>query len=539
MGITAALQQWRKELGEQAVVIEQSQLDQAELTNFATTQRIRAILFPTTTDQVCRCMQIANSHAVPIYPSSRGQNWGLGSRVPVTDSNVLLDLRRMTNIVDYDAKLGTITVEPGVTFRQASRFLKDQKSEYFLNVIAGPPDGSLIANALERGDAVGPLGQRVCHLCALHVVLPTGQTIRTGFDRFDNAAAARVAPWGLGPAVDGLFSQSNLGVVTQATFWLSPRPAHFQSFAFTVHRTKDLHEPLLKLRDLHLHGVIDTHSLLLWNSVKSVASGCQFPWSQMADRRPLSVEDISQLSPPWGDAEWIGFGGLYSASAAHAKADRELVAGSLENVVRRFVFVDLSDERLDTIADRSLRDVAGADIDAIVDIVPPPALFLGTPTERSLRLAYWRKKTPVPEDVDPDRDRCGLLWASSIVPFESEHVIRAVGIMTEVLQAHRYEPTVGFMFPSHRAVHLFPSVVFDREESGEDERAMRCHDEMLERLASHGYLPYRLGIHSMGFTPQSTSDYDRFVQSIKHALDPNDILAPGRYDAHTRGKPST
>ena len=30
--------------------------------------------------------------------------------------------------------------------------------------------------------------------------------------------------------------------------------------------------------------------------------------------------------------------------------------------------------------------------------------------------AYWRKKTPPPADMDPDRDGCGLLWCSPVLP---------------------------------------------------------------------------------------------------------------------------
>jgi 4-cresol dehydrogenase (hydroxylating) len=43
-------------------------------------------------------------------------------------------------------------------------------------------------------------------------------------------------------------------------------------------------------------------------------------------------------------------------------------------------------------------------------------------------------------------------------------------------------------------------------------------------------MPYRLGIQAMNSLPQPVEDYGKLIAKLKHALDPEDILAPGRYD---------
>src|SRR5262249_45160652 len=146
----------------------------------------------------------------------------------------LLDLSRMNRILAYSEDLSYITVEPGVTFDQATDFLRQKNSAHYLSVIGGPPDASLIRNALDRGDGVGRYGDRLLHACALEAVLPTGECIHTGFGRFEKAAGKHIHRYGVGPALDTLLSQSNFGIVTQATFWLARKPSHFQSLIFTL-----------------------------------------------------------------------------------------------------------------------------------------------------------------------------------------------------------------------------------------------------------------------------------------------------------------
>jgi len=77
--------------------------------------------------------------------------------------------------------------------------------------------------------------------CGLEVVLPNGDVVRTGMGARSGADSWQDYRNGYGPALDGLFTQSNFGIVTKMGFWLMPEPQGFRSATIEVPRYQDLH----------------------------------------------------------------------------------------------------------------------------------------------------------------------------------------------------------------------------------------------------------------------------------------------------------
>ena len=82
---------------------------------------------------------------------------------------------------------------------------------------------------------------------------------------------------------------------------------------------------------------------------------------------------------------------------------------------------------------------------------------------------------------------------------------------------------------TERALSCVITISFDRTVPGEDDRALECHDQLLAELTAAGYYPYRLSTHAMDKLPPPEPAYAALLKTIKDALDPNGILAPGRY----------
>lgn len=497
-----ALAAFVEAVGPSHVLVDAELLAAAGSATFATSQRVSAIVRPHSVEEVQACVRVANRFAVPLYPVSGGRNWGLGSRVPVRDGSVVLDLAGMNAISAHDERLGTITVEPGVTFRQAQAFLEARASDLVIPVTGGPADGSLIGNTVERGDPVGPWGDRLHHVCALEVVLPTGELVHTGFARFPEARTAHLHRWGVGPALDGLFTQSNLGIVTRMTMWLVPRPAFFESFACTIDGRDALSRFLDAAQPLLLRGALPGYTLTLWNSYKVLASRGRYPWTATGGRTPF---DLAAMK---GRAPWLAHGTISAPSLEIGEATRAYVKRNLDSVAGPLYF--------------------GGDRANMRHSRP------GQVSDANIRSVYWRKRMAVPDDVDPDRDRCGVIWLCVALPFEGAEAAAVTAHVERHVLAHGFEPNVGLTCVSPRCLHVFVSLFYDRDVPGEDARAQACHDELFSWLTARGHLPYRLGIHSMAALPDAHADDTALLAALKRLFDPNGVLAPGRYDVRER-----
>jgi 4-cresol dehydrogenase (hydroxylating) len=525
---TDAIHEWIESLGAEHVVCDPLELRRAETATFATSNRIPVILRPGDRAQVQECLRIANRHRVPLYPISSGKNWGYGSRVPSADGSALLDLSRMDRILDFSEQLGYVTVEPGVTQGQLFDFLRERGSRLWIDATGASPDCSLIGNTMERGFGHTPYGDHFAHSCGLEVVLPQGEVVETGFGRF-NSPTTPVYRWGLGPTLDGLFSQSNFGIVTRMTIWLMPAPEYFQAFFFRCDQPEGLGPIIDAMRDLRLRGVLRSASHI-GNDMKVLSGIRQYPWDEMNGRTPLSEEVMNQFRKELNFGAWNGSGGLYGTRKQVAEA-RRLVRNALEGKVQKLQFLD---DRLLGLAERFAgiyRLCTGWDLSRALELAKPVyGLMRGEPTNKPLASAYWRKRSAPPSQMDPDRDDCGLLWYAPVTPLTGEHAMRLSKVACETVTDHGFEPMLSLTTVSDRALTCVVSIGYDREIPGEDQRALACYRILQQRLTSLGYYSYRGGVQSDA-EMQGDGAYNQLLEKLKSTLDPAGVLAPGRYQA--------
>lgn len=524
-----AMEQWAAVVGSGCVLRDSLSRKATETATFATTQTVPAIIRPANRDELQDCIRIANRFRIPVYPVSSGKNWGYGSSVPSCDASVLIDLSRMNRILDFHEKLAYVTVEPGVTQRQLFEFLQARQSGLWMDATGSSPDCSLIGNVMERGFGHTPYGDHFAQVCGFEVVLPTGEIAETGFSRFSGAQTGAVYRWGVGPSLEGLFSQSNLGIVTRITIWLMPAPERFEAFFFQCDRHDQLGPLVEALRPLRLQGILRS-TVHIANDYKVLAGIQQYPWLETEGETPLSPELMSRLRQRLKFGAWSGSGGLYGTRGQVAEARRAL-RKALKGKVDRLQFLD--DRRL-AFASRFTKLyqlITGWDLRKTLDLARPVyGLMKGTPTEQPLASAYWRKKNPPPSSPNPDRDGCGLLWCAPVVPMEGHHAAAVAEIAGRIMLDYGFEPSISMTLITERAAACVISISYDRQESGQDEQAMACYRHLQRELTSHGYYPYRLGIQAMSELSEKDGP-SQIVRTLKHALDPNGVLAPGRYDA--------
>ncbi len=219
------------------------------------------VIYPGSTADVQAIVRAANKHRVPLYPISTGNNIGLGTRSAATAGQVVVDLgRRMNRILDIDEKLAFAVIEPGVSYQMLHDELVRRGNRLMLDVTSGPPQGGMIGNALDKGAGYSPYFDHFGFSCGLEIVLGNGDVLRTGDGSLDSKDRVNwhTSKYSFGPILDGLFAQSNYGIVTRMGLWLMPRPPAVRSFHFAFPDDDDLEAIVELCRPLKLSNFVPT-----------------------------------------------------------------------------------------------------------------------------------------------------------------------------------------------------------------------------------------------------------------------------------------
>jgi 4-cresol dehydrogenase (hydroxylating) flavoprotein subunit len=440
----------------------------------------------------------------------------------------------MNRILDFNEELGYVTVEPGVTQGQLFEFLRRRNSKLWMDCTGASPNCSLIGNTMERGFGHTPYGDHFAHSCGLEVVLPDGQIIETGFGRYAGAACTPLYRWGAGPTIDGLFSQSSFGIVTRMTIWLMPAPEYFQAYYFRSATHEGLGPIVEALRPLRMNGTIRSASHI-GNDYKVLSALQQYPWERTGGETPLREPLMEQFRAELRIGAWNGSGALYGTKSQVAEA-RRLLRMALKNKAERLEFLD--DRKLE-LASRFAglyQKISGWDLKRTLAVLKPVyGLMKGVPTDHPLFSTYWRKRVTPPAEMNPDRDGCGLIWCSPVAPNTGADAVRVASLVRERILSHGFEPIISLTALTDRTLSCIVSVTYDRLQAGEDEKAASCYSDLLGVLARNGYYSYRLSVNGMAAMDEGNA-YSEMLRRLKSALDPNGILAPGRYEAAPRAR---
>ncbi len=164
-----------------------------------------AAVAPDSAEQVREIVKIANELRVPLYPISTGRNLGYGGAAPALSGSVVLDLKRMNKILEVDERNAYALVEPGVSYFDLYRYVKEHKLKVWIDC-PDPGWGSVIGNALDHGVGytMNPYRDHWDGHCGLEVVTGAGDLVRTGMGALPGSKTWQQFKYGFGPHVDGI-----------------------------------------------------------------------------------------------------------------------------------------------------------------------------------------------------------------------------------------------------------------------------------------------------------------------------------------------
>ena len=463
-------------------------------------REVGGVLYPASTADVRTMVLAANRHRIGIYPNSTGNNIGLGSRSPVENGQVVMDLgRRMNRIIEVNEKMAYAVVEPGVSYRALHDELVRLGNQLMLDVTSGPPEGGMIGNALDKGAGYTPYFDHFGFSCGFEVVLGNGDVVRTGDGAIDTPDLLNwhTSKYSLGPIVDGLFAQSNYGIVTRMGVWLLPRPPAIRSFHFAFPEDDDLAEIIDLCRPMKMSNFVPT-LLRVSNDLYTCGSeGESLEYNDSGGRRSISDEGRRVLREKHGLGAWTVSGAFYGPSLDALDPQIARVRQHFEQSGKARYIPHEDAIRID-----ALRVAFNA--------------FSGIPSVEELGLLKWRPGG-------------GNLWFLPGTPMDGTVANDFQRLARGIYEAHGMDYMVmnvcGPRFA--RGLHV---MTFNRQDEDESRRADACYRELSAAFAERGVFVGRAPIDYHEFHMKQTMPaFQGLCGGIKRALDPNGVIAPGRY----------
>jgi FAD/FMN-containing dehydrogenase len=329
---------------------------------------------------------------------------------------------------------------------------------------------------------------------------------------------AQAFKWGTGPYLDGLFSQSNLGIVVDASIALQPRTERSGALFFVLDSNQQVDEATERIREL-LVGA--GHNIGGINVMSRSRVECMLSGSRKLSRGQ------SVLMPA---GQWFGFGSIYG-SKEHYRATCRLVKRSFRGHMRQIRIYTSDDIRRLRWISSFAAAVGRPHFNGVVDRLEAALNIVdGIPSTFALPLAYAKSgRANDKTELNPAHDGCGLFWYAPIVPLRRGTVGEFIEFAERTCRKYGMDAAMTLTTLSARCYACTIPLLFDRTDPNAERRARMCFEELFEEGLALGFVPYRIGSQFMNALARHRGRVGPLMQSVKSALDPTLVLAPGRY----------
>jgi len=465
-----------------------------------------AAVAPISVEEIQAIVRIANESRLPLFPISTGKNLTYGGSAPVYSGSVVLDLKRMNRILDVSARDKSCLVEPGVSYFDLYRHLRQNKFPLWIDT-ADPGWGGLIGNSLDHG--AGYTGSDFrdhfdAH-CGMEIVLANGEVVRTGMGANPTAKTWQVFKYGMGPFVDGIFSQSNYGIVTKMGFWLMEEPESALLVNVTVPRRQDI-VPLLDILTSLMYSHTIPSQMQVMSPVMNGSSDPELVRLRLAGANATDEEwerYVESTKQPCWAASFCFYGAPKVVTAAWEQVKYRLaVIQGVQFMETASYTFPLTDDQVEAVADKAR---------------------LGIP---SLNL-FGSRTSPTARPSE------GHLDFSPMMAPRGEELLALTAVTARVYADVGLTPPFvgGWVYHRRGMIVFHPVSTYRNAEDNKKTRAL--FERLVSACAEGGWNTYRIhanfqaqAIRTYGF---NNGSLHRLHETLKDAIDPNGILSAGRY----------
>ncbi|MEA2379574.1 MAG: 4-cresol dehydrogenase (hydroxylating) flavoprotein subunit [Thermoleophilaceae bacterium] len=499
----AALDEFRSVVGADAVLTSDEDLREfRDPFAFATWDdyTATAVVTPDTVEQIQEIVRIANRHKVPLWTHGAGRNNGYGGPAPRVKGSVVLSLRRMNRVLEINEECAYAVVEPGVRWFDLYDAIQAGGHRLMLS-IADVGWGSVIGNTLDHGCTYMPYGVDMGMQCGMEVVLPNGELLRTGMGAMENNRAWHVYKRGLGPTPDQLFMQSNFGIVTRMGVWLMPYPEVYMPLWLRLRHDDDLAPAIDTLRELMLDDTIRMVPQLLSAPLLASALSERTQWWE--GEGPIPDAEIDRMARGLDIGRWTMRFALYGDEAV---------------VDHRFAKIKEAFERIPD-ADVYGSKCAPEDIPQLEH--PVERVQGGVPSMDLNQMTAWY-----------GGEEGGHIGFSPVAPLTGSDAIAVRDLLRGMIESAGLDYMAALIPINARSFIHVTLIIFDTKNEEQTRAAYDVAKRLVRDCAKLGYGEYRAHLDFMDLASEqygfNDHAYRRFNETIKDALDPNGILAPGK-----------
>tara|TARA_R110002020_G_scaffold65413_40_gene172886 strand:- start:1812 stop:3392 length:1581 start_codon:yes stop_codon:yes gene_type:complete len=487
-------------VGEDAVYIERQKVDEFKDAYWIPgdeTYAAAAVVQPTSTEQVQEIMRIANRYEIPVWPHGQGKNVGYGGPSPRVRGSIQIGFQKMNRVLEINDELAYAVVQPGV--RWFDLYDAVQAAGYAL--MTPTPDlgwGSVIGNSMDSGITYQPYGADYMFPTGFEVVLADGDLLRTGAGALPGNKAWHLYKRSLGPSLDPLFVQSNLGIVTQMGVWLKRLPEAYAPVMLSIGEDEDLEQAIDAIRELRLAGHLEGVPTL-YPTLRAAVMLRDEP--VLDARTQITAVQVQEIGQRTGVGAW--------AARAAVWGDADIVEIKLRRIREAWA-------RIPSGKVVAPRTYAPDEYDQIV--YSADQIMIGIPTNKAI------ENTP---------DHVAHVGFSPVVPLQGSEVRYVINEMRKHILAAGLNFSGGIMVTGERSAVVVAGMQYDRTDPDAVRNAFALAKRLVSEIGKLGYGEYRAHLEFMDPASDQYSfndhAYRRFVEKIKDAVDPKGILSPGRH----------
>jgi hypothetical protein len=322
-----------------------------------------------------------------------------------------------------------------------------------------------------------PTGVHHEHIAGLEIVLADGDVVRTGQFGMTGSPTAHLTRLSFGPTIDGLFLQSNLGIVTKMGIHMTPQPQAYMACSFDMPELDDIARIVDVFGALRRGGVLPTvvyvFSIIEWTAIFKK----RHEW--WAGEGPIPDWRVKEIQEELDTGFWTVKFGLYGPrgiiQAHYDEVSRVVEKECPTGRIRNTLFVPEDGQEL---------------LEATSVPLPHGGMFVGVPSMWSIPMVdYYNPK---------EGGGVGAHGAySPIIPLDGQTVLSWVKAAKQVYESNGFDLLCDFFMHERHAVFVC-MLCFDKTNAVQRAATTKIFHGLFEAGSKRGFAKYRSHINHMG-----------------------------------------